>query len=188
MHPDNRYIDGLKQNNSAVITEIYANHAAKIERMVLTNNGTEADAADVFQEALTDLYRKAHGGFVLTCPLDAFLYMICKNKWINLLNKRKRSPVTFTDTAGYSAGEDVFKNAELMARHGEKQQLVEEQLAKLGDSCRQLIAHWQKGIPLEEVAGLMGTTYGYIRKKKSECMAKLIELVKNSPAYKLLMS
>jgi RNA polymerase sigma factor (sigma-70 family) len=188
MHPDNRYIDGLKHNISAIITEIYANHAAKIERMVLTNNGNEADAADVFQEALTDLYRKAHAGFVLTCPLDAFLYLICKNKWINLLNKRKRSPVTFTDTVGYSAGEDVFKNAEQMALQEERQQMVVEQLAKLGDSCRQLIEHCQKGIPLEEVAGLMGTTYGYIRKKKSECMAKLIGMVKNSPAYKLLFS
>jgi RNA polymerase sigma factor (sigma-70 family) len=188
MHPDNRYIEGLRHNASALINEIYANHAAKIERMVLTNSGTEADAADIFQEALTDLYRKAHGGFVLTCPLDAFLYLICKNKWINLLNKRKRSPVTFTDTLGYSAGEDVFKNAEQLAMQDEKQQLVDEQLAKLGDSCRQLIEHWQNGIPLEKVAGLMGTTYGYIRKKKSECMGKLIEMVKNSPAYKLLFS
>jgi RNA polymerase sigma factor (sigma-70 family) len=188
MHPDNQYIEGLKHNVSALINEIYANHAAKIERMVLANSGTEADAADVFQEALTDLYRKAHSGFVLTCPLDAFLYLICKNKWINLLNKGKRSPVTFTDTLGYSAGEDVFKNAEQLALQDEKQQLVEEQLAKLGDSCRQLIEHWQKGIPLEKVASLMGTTYGYIRKKKSECMGKLIEMVKNSPAYKLLFS
>jgi RNA polymerase sigma factor (sigma-70 family) len=188
MHPDNRYIEGLKHSDSALIREIYANHAAKIERLVLTNSGTEADAADIFQEALTDLYSKAHGGFVLSCPLDAFLYVICKNKWINLLNKRKRSPVTFTDTLGYSAGEDVVKNAEQMDVQDKKQQLVDEQLAKLGDSCRQLIGHWQNGIPLEKVAGMMGTTYGYIRKKKSECMGKLVEMVKQSPAYKLLFS
>jgi len=188
MHPDNKYIEALKQRASPLITEIYVKYATKIERMVVANNGTPSDAADIFQEALTDLYRKAHNGFVLTCPLDAFLYLICRNKWLNHLGKQKRSPVTFTEVEGYSATEDVFENAERVRTMDAQMQVMQEQFAKLGDSCQQLLKYCWEGMALEEVARQMQTTYGYIRKKKSECMGKLTELVKNSPLYKSLSS
>jgi RNA polymerase sigma factor (sigma-70 family) len=188
MHPDNRYIEALRMNHSTLIGEIYERHAAKIERLILANNGTSADAADIFQEALTDLFNKSHQGFVLTCPLDAFLYCICKNKWITVLNKKKRQPVTFTDTVGYTVGEDVFKALDQHKLAVEQEELLNEQFDKLGDGCKELLRHSQAGTRLEEVARQMGTTYGYIRKKKSECMAKLLSLVKSSAKYKLLFS
>lgn len=188
MHPDNKYIEALKQHASPLIAEIYDRYAAKIERMVTANNGTASDAADIFQEALTDLYHKAHAGFVLTCPLDAFLYLICKNKWLNQLAKQKRSPVTFTDVGGYSASEDVFQNTERLYTMDARMQALQAAFDKLGESCRRLLSLCWKGMPLEEVATQMATTYGYIRKKKSECTGKLTELVKNSPDYHSLSS
>lgn len=188
MHPDNKYIEGLKLHASPLITEIYERYAAKIERMVVANSGTPTDAADIFQEALTDLYHKAHTGFVLTCPLDAFLYLICKNKWLNVLNKQKRSPVTFTEVGGYSATEDVFENAELMQADDSRLAVMRTAFEQLGDGCKQLLQLNWGGMPLEEVATKMDTTYGYIRKKKSECVGKLTELVKSSPLYKSLSS
>jgi hypothetical protein len=39
---------------------------------------------------------------------------------------------------------------------------------------------------MEEVAKIMNITYGYARKRKSECMAKLIMMVKQSSQYKSL--
>ena len=43
------------------------------------------------------------------------------------------------------------------------------------------------GKSMEEVATILHVIYGYPRKKKTEAMAKLIELVKKSPKFKSLM-
>jgi RNA polymerase sigma factor (sigma-70 family) len=152
--------------------------------MVLKNNGTEADAGDIFQEALVALYQKARqGNFELTCPLDAYLHMVCKNRWINELNRKTGKTVTFTDTEGYSHSEDVFKSAEGVMQNQERRNLLEEKINELGDGCQQVLKMSWSGLPMDEVAKQLQNTYGYIRKKKSECMAKLIALVKTSSQF-----
>lgn len=158
--------------------------------MVLQNNGTEADAADVFQEAIVDIYKKAKAGFTLSCPMEAFLYMICRNRWLNALTRKKYNNVTFADDEGYSnlVSEDSFANAEQILISQNRKHLIENKLAELGESCRQLLQYNWGGKKLEEIADLMKTSYAYIRKKKGDCMGKLIELIKGSPDYKLLIN
>jgi RNA polymerase sigma factor (sigma-70 family) len=171
-----------------LIDELYTKFSEKIEWMVLNNNGSESDAADIFQEALMSLFYKAKtGGFILSCPLDAFLYMVCKNKWLNELSKRKTGRVTIADTNGYNdVGEDGFKLAEDYWLQEAREHLLMEKLAMLGDTCRQLLQLSWSGKSMEEVACTLHVSYGYARKKKSECMAKLISLVKQSSEFGLL--
>jgi DNA-directed RNA polymerase specialized sigma24 family protein len=54
-HSDQRYITALVENDQRLIAEIYQRYAGKVKGMILTNNGSEDDAADVFQEALIDI-------------------------------------------------------------------------------------------------------------------------------------
>lgn len=186
-HPDQRYIDALLNNDNDLLRELYEKCAEKISRMVSKNNGTDSDAGDLFQDALLMLFRKAKmGGFVLTCPIDAYLYMVCRNRWINELNRRGRSGVTFTDTEGYNLGEDSFRSAEVLIQQNERKNLIGEKLKELGDGCRRLLELAWSGINLEEVARKLNNSYGYTRKKKSECMAKLISLVKAAPSFSQL--
>lgn len=183
-HQDQQYIHALLNNNTLLLKELYDKYAGKIKSLVIKNNGTEADAADIFQEALLAIYQKAKTQhFVLTCPLDAYLYLVCKNRWINELNKRGIGKVTFTDTEGYNYTEDVFRNAEIVQTQQERRNLITRQFKELGEGCRQLLELSWSGISMEEVAKKLQNTYGYIRKKKSECMAKLIALVKTSPEF-----
>lgn len=187
-HPDQQYIEALLNNDRPVLEEMYKKFAGKIKNMVLQNKGTLTDGADIFQEALMAIYQKAVAGtFVLTCPLEAYLYLICRNRWINELNRRGNRKVTFTDTEGYSnLGEDSFKNAEAVVNEQARRKLLEAKLEELGAGCRQLLKLSWSGKPMEEVAAILNNTYGYIRKKKSECMAKLIALVKQSPQFAAL--
>lgn len=187
-HPDQKYIQALVQNDTVMLEELYQKFSQKIKWMIVRNNGTEADAADVFQEALVSIYNKAKtGDFILTCPLDAFLYLICKNLWINLLNKKKNQKVTFTDTEGFNnIGEDSFRLAEESILKQERSNLLMEKLAELSESCRNILRLSWSGLPMDEVAKKLNVTYAYVRKKKSECMARLVTLVKLSPEYKTL--
>lgn len=183
-HQDQQYIEALVNNNSLLLKELYEKYCGKIRNMVLKNNGSDADAADIFQDALLDIYQRAKDkGFVLTCPLDAYLYLVCKNKWINKLNKKASSGVTFADTEGYNYGEDVFNNAAILQNQHNRNVLLAQKFKELGEGCRELLELSWTGISMMEVAEKLQNSYSYIKKKKSECMGKLVALVKKSPEF-----
>ncbi|MEI6949712.1 RNA polymerase sigma factor [Paraflavisolibacter sp. H34] len=185
VHPDQKYIQALLNNDTILLKELYQRYSAKIRRMVVQNNGTENDAADIFQEALLAIYYKAQAkSFQLTCPLDAFLYVICRNKWISELQKRKNHRILFTDTEKYDQiGDDSQKVSEDCLALQARGDLVREKFALLGDKAKRLLLLSWSGKPLEEVARILGVSYGYVRKKKCEYMAKLASLVKGAAGF-----
>lgn len=190
IHPDQKYITALLEHDRVMLDELYARFSPKIRSFVLQHQGSVADAADLFQEALTDIYRKAKSGFVLSCPLDAFLFLICRNRWLSHLGRKKYNSVTFSEEEGYSnlVSEDSFAVAEEIFLSQHRKALINQKLEELGAGCRDLLKKNWAGHKLEELATLLQTTYNYIRKKKSECMQKLLELIKASPEYKLLLN
>lgn len=184
IHQDQQYINALVNNDTTLLNELYVKFSGKIKQMVLKNNGTETDAADVFQEALLAIYQKAkNNNFTLNCPLEAYLYLICKTRWINELNKRSNQKVTFIDEFGYNYSEDVFNSIAIVQNQYERSNLLQQKLQQLGDGCRELLELSWSGLAMDEVAKKLQNSYGYVRKKKSECMAKLIALVKSSPQF-----
>jgi RNA polymerase sigma factor (sigma-70 family) len=186
-HPDQKYIDALLTNDAPLLDELYRKFAGRIKSLVLHNHGTETDARDIFQEALLAVYKKAKTtGFTLTCPLEAFLYMVCKNKWLSELSKRSPGRVTFTDTERCTIEESSVTLAEELEMQQKRTELLYKNLAALGETCRQLLLlSWRKKT-LQEVALLLQITYGYARKKKSLCMARLIALIKTDPEFENL--
>jgi len=190
IHPDNKYIAALLLDDPILLDEIYQRFSPRILNMVVQNNGSADDAADLFQDAIMDIYKKAKTGFVLSCPMEAFLYRICRNRWLNILSRRKYNNVTFADDEGYSnlVSDDSFANAEELFQTQNRRNLVESKLSELGESCRRLLAYSWSGKKLEEVARLMNTTYQYIRKKKGDCLGKLVDLIRESPDYRMLLN
>ena len=91
------------------------------------------------------------------------------------------------DDSGFDRiGEDAFKTADEFSTLEKRRQLLVEKLNELGQSCRELLELNWSGKGMEEVAKLLNLTYGYARKKKCECMEKLVNLVKNSPDFNSL--
>jgi len=180
IHTDQRYITGLLQNDSALVREIYSRFSGKIRSYVTQNSGSEDDAADIFQESLIDIYQQAsRKSFQLSCPFEPFLLLVCKRKWLNELKKRGRQGVTKDLDAVYVPGEDVFALADQMQAQEEKTNLFKTMFAQLGERCREIISKCLGEQPQDKVAAELGVSYAYLRKKKSECMATLINLIKN---------
>jgi len=88
-YTDDAIIDGLKKRDNGIIRYIYKEYYPTIKFLITTNSGTETDAEDVFQDALVVLYRKiAKGNLVLTSSFKTFLYSICRNLWLQRLDRR----------------------------------------------------------------------------------------------------
>jgi RNA polymerase sigma factor (sigma-70 family) len=148
------------------------------------NNGDAEDAADVIQETLITIYQQAREKkLVLTCPFDAYFFLLCKRKWLNKL-KTKRG-VTIDEKAAFIADEstDLVLETE---RFESKNLLFEAKFKELSDKCQEVLG-WSFKLPsMEEVAAKLNVSYGYIRKKKSLCLGHLTDLIRQSAEYKKL--
>lgn len=177
MHPDQKYIKALLENDHKLIDEIYKNNASSIKKYLLSRGANEEEAGDIFQEALIDTYKMAYDkNFTLTCPLNAFLLLICKRKWYNEVQKKQRQGVTNLEDGVFIDKEDE-QNAEMHVRQMERESLVMRMLDKISERCKQIILASYTGISQEKLAESLGVSYGYVRKKKSICMSELIALV-----------
>lgn len=178
IHPDQRYLDGLLYNDSRLVQEIYERFAGKVRYYVTQNQGSEDDAADIFQESIVDLYNQArYKELRLTCPFEPFFLLICKRKWLNELKKRGRQPVTKKLDDLYEIGEDVFAAAEQVMKEEAQAGMFLAQFERLGEKCKEILRRSLTGEAQEQIAAAMGVTYGYLRKKKSECMATLLSFI-----------
>ena len=186
LHPDQIYIDGLVQNNSAVIQSIYKKFVPKVKNYIRTNSGSDDEAQDVIQEVLIALYNQAKTkGVELTCPFDAYFFLLCKRRWLNELKKSSNKEVTLMDE-NVSIDESVQEMTFQTEAFDEKQSLFDEMFQKLGEKCQEVLKLSFVTKTMEEVAEKLNVTYGYVRKKKSLCIGQLTEMIQQSNRYKSL--
>lgn len=184
-HPDKKYVEALLANDETLLKELYEKCFGKIRNLVLRSHGTNDDAWDLLQEAMLSIfYKLKQKPFTLACPFDAFIYIVCRNLWIKELRKKNLNGVTFDMEEGYYLkGGDDLALAEECKQEQERRKLFLEKLNELGEGCRELLQQSWKGIQLNKIAVTLNLSYAYARKKKTECMAKLVMLMRQSPQY-----
>jgi RNA polymerase sigma factor (sigma-70 family) len=183
-HADQIYIDGLLQNNSQIIHSIYKKFAPKVVQYIRNNSGDTDRAEDVIQETLITIYNQAKvNGLQLTCPFDAYFFLLCKRRWLNELKKASQKEVTMGEDFVYK-DESTISMTNGTEIFDQKQQLFEEMFQKLGDKCQEVLKLSFVTKTMEEVAAKLNVTYAYVRKKKSLCTGQLTEMIQQSSQYK----
>jgi len=186
IHSDQKYIEGLAANNSAIIQEIYKKFVPKVVFYIRNNSGNQDQAQDVVQEILILLFNQAKANTLqLTCPFDAYFFLLCKRKWLNELKKTSNKGVTIQEDAG-SICESALELVEQTEEFDEKQQLFDAMFQKLGDKCQELLKLSFTIKSMEEVAEKLNVTYGYVRKKKSLCVGQLTQWIQEAKIFKSL--
>jgi RNA polymerase sigma factor (sigma-70 family) len=184
IHADQKYIDGLVQNNSAIIQAIYKNFVPKVKNYVRINSGNDDSAQDLVQEVLIMIYNQAKTkGLQLTCPFDAYFFLLCKRRWINELKKSSNQGVTINEDF-VSIDESVPEIALGTEVFDDKQSLFDEMFKKLGEKCQEVLKLSFVTKTMEEVAEKLNVTYGYVRKKKSLCTGELTQMIQQSSRFK----
>jgi RNA polymerase sigma factor (sigma-70 family) len=178
-HSDHKYLTALRENNSRLLDELYRDCAPGIIRWVTDNNGTSADAADLFQEALISLHRSAHKqGYELTCPINALIFTICRNQWVNQLRRKKKEAEVRIVEAERYAPETATESA---YERWEEEQLEKERLdaslAQLSPTCQDLLRLLGRGVSSVEAAEKLGmTNANTVYRRKNACLKRWREL------------
>lgn len=175
----------LSSSNSVGISLLYQEFLPSIVNLVTTNNGTDEEAMDVFQEAIIVVYKKSkEDDFVLSSSFFTYLYAVSKNIWLKRLTKKGKPTVTFSELPELM-DEDDFNNTIL---EEERYRLFRSKFRNLSDNCRQLLSLFFKKTPMKEIVDLMGFgSVQYAKKRKFQCKQNLVKLVKSDPNFKDLV-
>jgi RNA polymerase sigma factor (sigma-70 family) len=186
VHTDQKYVQALLINDHKLIAEIYTRFAPKVIGYIQKNSGNESAARDIIQEALITMYDQAKTkGLTLSCPFDAYFFLICKRKWLNFLKKNKPEGVTINEEVT-SIDRNVQQQADQTALYEDRASLFNQMLEQMGDACKKLLKLSFSIKSMEEVAKKLDVSYAYARKKKSLCVGKLTKMVQGSAEYQTL--
>ncbi|OEK02426.1 hypothetical protein BFP97_13235 [Roseivirga sp. 4D4] len=155
-----------------VLSWLYGQQYPLIAQYVLKNNGSEADAADVFQDAMVIFYQKVRTNkFLGQSSIGTYLYAVARNLWLKKLRKSRFDLSKIEVEESYSFDEEtIIQSAQLTMR---------EALEQIGEACKKLLMDFYYHNKTMEV--LMETyklgSNEAARNKKYRCMQRLISFV-----------
>ncbi len=169
-------IRGLALNDKKAIECIYSDNYGVIQNLVLTNNGTEEDAKDVFQEALIVLYEKAKSGvFELNCQIKTYLYSVSKRLWLKRLQKSSRYEL---QAGGFEETISVEEDLGLHEKRNSEFGMMEHAMANIGEPCKSLLeAYYIRKQNMQRIADQFGyTNADNAKNQKYKCLMRLRKL------------
>ena len=185
-HSDQKYIEALLNNNSNVLQELYQKFSPKVMAYITKNSGNFDEAQDVIQETLVTIYKQAkEKGLVLNVPFDAYFFLLCKRRWLNELKKKGRNQVTNIEE-DLSISDKTHEMVDETELYEARNRLFKQKFQLLSKSCQELLEKAFNIKSMQKVAEILGVSYAYARKKKSQCIGKLTEIVKASSTYQQL--
>jgi RNA polymerase sigma factor (sigma-70 family) len=184
-YSDSEIIECLRNRQSYVVRWLSDRYMPMIRFMVCRKGGTAEDARDIFQDGLIIMLEKLDSKeFALTCKFKTFLYCVCDHLWKSVLEKRQAATNYLTRRAEPENEKDFIEQIDNKL-YEEIFRDVFETLDPISKKILKL--YWQEISP-QEIAGKLGYTYGYVRKKKCEAQSELTEKVKRHPGYMRIKS
>lgn len=177
---DQDLLQGILDADSTAIRQIYDHVLPSVIIWVGQNRGSEADARDIFQEALIALFRRLEqGNFELTCQLKSYLRIMCRNLWMTRLrDQRPVSPLS-EEEEKIVLEESVQQELE----QSERRQLFLKHFDQLEAGCKKILSLFFDKIPLKEIARQMDTSVSYIKKRKFLCKERLVKAVQGDQVF-----
>lgn len=174
-------LEGMQRGDERAIKKIYDLALTSVITWVEENSGSEADARDVFQDALLALFRRLNkGDFELTCALKSYLRIVCKNLWLAKIRKSKKvSHLDKESEENQVMDQKIIEQIET----NERRKFFYSHFEKLAESCQKIMAMFFDKIPLAEIARKMDTSEAYIKKRKFQCKEQLVKSIHEDKAF-----
>jgi RNA polymerase sigma factor (sigma-70 family) len=169
-------IEAIKNgSDSKVLNLLYKTSLPQIVKYISQNNGDSSEAKDIFQDAVITLFRHVKlGKFDETKEVNAFLYAISRNMWINRVKKRNKQ-FDISDVQLENIQESPF--TVVVAK--DKEDLIDELMTNIGENCKQILKYViYDSYNMKEIAKLMNFTGENVAKSTHyRCKQKLMEFV-----------
>ncbi|MBE0648233.1 MAG: sigma-70 family RNA polymerase sigma factor [Bacteroidales bacterium] len=180
-----KLIDGVIKKRRAAIHFMYKDYFPLILALVQKNSGTRQDAEDLFQDGLVALYLRCRDKeLVLHCSLRSYFYSICRNLWLQRLERKCRfilQPDLLVNECEetYHSKTDLIQEKKL-----ERYRLFWRHFKQLPDDCQKVFQMYFDKIPFKTIAKNLGMQDAdYVKVRKYLCKKLLIKRIKKDPEY-----
>jgi len=189
-YSDVDFINGIKQHDEIILKALYRQYFKMIRHFVLTNNGNESDAKDIYHETLMVLIHNAQKeNFILRSSLSTLIYAIARRLWLKHLNKHKNL---------YPSGDLYHQNFDpkddditsYLEEYQEKEKHIEKMqvaMQQLGNPCYQLLKEfYYNHLSMEQIAEKLGYNNADVAKnQKYKCLQRLKKIFfeTNEPSF-----
>lgn len=180
---ENIFLSGLISGERKTIKKIYEQFLPSLEKWVSMNNGSKADANDVFQEGLTQILISARKGNIkLKKSFGAYLITTCKYIWLGRIKKSKKLHIVKNedfDTPDDNANaQDTIKKEYLLNT------FLERTKNKLSDLCINIINLTATNTSPSEIAAQLNmSNANTVYRRKFACLKKWREHIEEDPLY-----
>jgi len=174
-HIKNEAVIGFQENNEITLQSVYTSVYPKVKTYVLRNSGNETLAKDIFQEAFIACWRNIKADKLSkNGNVEAYLYTIAKNKWIDYLRSSvyKKTKLTDQETELHIVEEETNDENE------EANKIVlKKALETLNNSCKEVLElFYFERRSMDEISKKLNMTSASVRNQKYRCMNQLRNL------------
>ncbi len=177
-YSDLDFINGIKEQDEHILKSLYHQYFRMVRHFIITNNGNETDAKDIYHETLIVLINTVKKeGFILTSSLSTLIYAISKKLWYKHLQKNRN---TFFVEGLY---EKEFEKADneigvSLQEHEEKEQRIQRiqvAIQSLGNKCYQILKEfYYNQLSMEQIAEKLKYNNADVAKnQKYKCLQRL---------------
>jgi RNA polymerase sigma factor (sigma-70 family) len=173
---DREVVLGILNNSETTLDRLYKGYFPMVLQFILSNNGDENDAKDVYQEAIIILYNKIKcGNFELSSKLKTYIYSVCRRIWLKKLNQRSKQSNNIADF------EDILSVDEDVEHHEEtdlKFEKMKSALQMLGEPCKTIIQDFYlNSLSMQDICEKFGyTNTDNAKTQKYKCLQRLKKL------------
>lgn len=171
----------LKQGAEQGLVNIYRLYRAEFFQWAITQyQVNEETCADVFQEAVINLYLQARQGKLdkINCNVKTYLFAIGKNMLLKILAKQKRK-TAHTEVLAIQQEQQQESIMELDLR-SDRKKMVMQVFEKFGEPCKSILRlFYFNALPMSEIARELNyKNENVVKSQKVRCMGELKRLVK----------
>lgn len=171
----------IKNNDSAILKQLYGSNYIKVKRYVLRNNGDEQQAKDVYQEAFLAMWRNVKDGKFTPDNkgnIGGYLFQIAKYKWLDYLRSKEYKNTTF-----------INRDIELEESQSEEDELKRIQInaimtavGQMGEKCQTLLKlFYFERKSYKEISKIIGIDEASARNAKYRCQEELKRMTQIIP-------
>ena len=170
---DELILNEIRKNNEVALRELYKTHYPMVFNLICSNNGTEQEAKDVYQETIIAFYERAQEpDFALTCKIKTYLYAVARRLWLKRLWEKKRFQGSVEEKESFHGIEEEIIDFE---EREKAFHLMEVALDSLGEPCRSILEDFYIAeLNMEDIRAKFGyTNADNAKNQKYKCLQRL---------------
>lgn len=167
---DREILDKIAKGDESALKYLYKKYYRMMTKLVISNNGSEDEAKDIYQDALIVFWQKVIGGqLILTSRISTYLYSVCLNLWRKELDRKNRLSHEERDEAQYMDND-----------REEREKIIHECINELGDTCKRILTYYYfEKMSMQDIAEKLDfANTDTAKTKKYKCKKRLDQLVK----------